>query len=316
MKTNYLPYALILLALTTSCRSCRDDVVCEKYVHRYGVELPPEEWSQRGRHGQVVSAMKDGVVVSRSYESGTLHGDTTYTFPHRDTIQKKECYEQGRLTEEFHNHSDGLPHKQITHNSPNSRTEVIWYDNGSPQCQEQYENNSLVSGTYFNSANSSEAEVADQNGMRVRRDRYGELISVDNIQNGQMVQRTTYHFNGTPQSLTTYVNNKAHGQRRTYLPTGEPSTVEQWQNDSQHGMTTAFEHGQKYAVIPYVYGKKHGVERRYRSDGETVAEKINWVQDCRHGPSYAYINGNEKVTWYFQGRPVVNKQTFDALCNQ
>lgn len=313
MQMNRIPYTLLLL-LVASCTHRRDDIVCETYVHRYGVELPPEEWEARGRHGQVFSTLKDGVTVAQTYDSGILHGETTYTYPHRDTIQKREFYDQGALTQEILTYSNGLPYKQVTHHSPKSQTSVIWYDSGVPQCEENYENGLLVYGKYFNLNHAQEAIVEDHNGTRICRSRDGGLESTDEIQNGHMVQRTTYHPNKTPASIIPYVNGAAEGQKRTFQLGGEPNTIEEWKNGYQHGNTILFEDGERCAVIPYVQGCKHGKESRYR-DGETVVEEISWVYDRRHGPSYSYIGNVKNTDWYFQDKHV-NKQTFEALSNQ
>ena len=78
----------------------------------------------------------------------------------------------------------------------------------------------------------------------------------------------------------------------------------------QHGKTTLFRGGEKYAEVPYVYGKKHGIERRYR-DGNAVVEELTWENDLLHGPYHTYLNGNVKTEWYFYGDRV-SKATFDV----
>lgn len=315
MKVNYIPYYFSLLLLSGCTSKSSEDVVCETYVHRYGVELDSNDWSSRGQDGQVVSTMKDGCVVARNYEGGVLHGETTYSYPHRSTIQKKEVYTKGALTEESWNYSNGIPSKQVTHNSPTSQSHVVWYDNGVPQSKEQYENNTLSQGEYYTPLNAQESSVNNGNGMRTRRDAYGALQSVDEIQNGQMTVRNTFHSNGNPEAITPYENDVVHGERKTFLPGGEPNTVETWNKGIQHGPTTVFENGERYANVPYVNGVKHGVENRFKEDGITPAEDINWVKGARHGPSYGYIGNTIKTDWYFEDKQV-NKATYDALSNQ
>lgn len=309
-----IPY-LALLLLATACSSHRDDdVVSETYVHRYGVPLPADEWEDRGQQGQVVSARKDGVVVSRTYETGILHGETTYTYPHRDTIEKREFYDQGNVTQEVWNYSNGLPYKQVTHNSPTHQETTVWYENGVPQSQESYQNDKLVAGEYFTPSHVQEGIVDNQNGTRIKRDRFGNLESVDEIKEGSMSQRTTYHPNGTPEAVTPYVQGEPEGQRLTYHPGGEPATIESWKKGEQHGNTAVFQDGERVADVPYVNGQRHGTEYRYR-DGEHVAEEVTWVKDVRHGPTQSYVGNTKNTSWYFQGKPV-NKQTFDAMSNQ
>ena len=62
------------------------------YRHRYGVEIPYENWQENGSTGQVVTTLKNGVVVKKNYVQGILDGDTFYTFPHSEKIEKVETY--------------------------------------------------------------------------------------------------------------------------------------------------------------------------------------------------------------------------------
>lgn len=316
MKTSYY-FCLSILLVMTSCqtKSSRcDEVICET-VHRYGVPLDPQDWTARGQDGQVVSMRKDGVTVTRTYDAGVLHGECTYTFPHRNVIQKKEIYDQGTLKQEIDHYAGGLPQRQMTYETPARQTTIIWYENGAPQCREEYENSHLVQGEYYNHQSQVESRIEDSNGWRTCRNGLGQLQSMDTIQNGQMLLRTTYHPNGTPAQLTPYVNAVIEGQRRTFLAGGEPATVEEWKDNVQHGTTTVFEHGEKWAEVPYVNGSRHGIERRYREE-QTVAQEIPWIQGQRHGPCYTYINDSTQEDWYFRDRKVPNQATYEMLSNQ
>lgn len=311
MKKMKFFHAAALLIAATSCQNkSRDDVVCETYLHRYGVEMSADDWSSRGKDGCVVSTRKDGVIETKNYEGGLLHGEATYTFPHLDTVQKKEYYNNGQISNVVEHHPDGIPHKQTTYQTPQSQSVVIWYDNGVPHAKEEYENGALVQGQYFNPANQQESSVTNQSGQRLNRDRYGQLISQDQIENGQMISSTTFHPNGSPSSVSPYANGVVHGQRKTFLPGGEPSTIEMWEDGVQQGNTIVYKNGEKYADVPYKFGKKNGVEQRYRN-GQDPVEQVTWENDQRHGPSHAYGN----TTWYFQDKQV-NKAQYDALRNQ
>lgn len=316
MKKAPLLPCLIVLASLASCQSGRepcDEVVCET-VHRYGVALDPQDWSERGQNGQVVSMRKDGVTVTRSYEEGVLHGDCTYTFPHRDVIQKREVYNQGALNQEIEHYSNGLPRRQVNHESPQKQTAVVWYESGSPQAREELINGELVQGEYYNANHQVESRVDESNGFRTQRDGSGRLSAVDTIEKGQMVMSTTYHADGTPATVTPYVNGAVEGERRTFLPGGEPATIEQWSGNVQHGNTTVFEQGEKRADVPYVNGTKQGVEKRYR--GEAVAQEVNWVQGEQHGPTTTYIGDTKQTDWHYRGKNVRTKATFDMLNSQ
>lgn len=313
MNRKKLIPSLALLVLATSC-SQRSNVVCESYVHRYGVPLSGQEWATRGRDGTVISTRDDGVVVSCNYERGVMHGETTYTYPHRDTIQKRENYHQGSLTQETWSYSNGFPSKQVNYTSPSNQTTVVWFDNGAPQSKEEHENGLLIHGQYYTTNQQQEATVENKNGTRIVRDNFGNIQAVDQIQEGQIASRTTYHPNGAPQSVTPHVNNLPEGKKLTYQPGGEPNTVETWVAGKQQGITIEYENGEPVSEVPYVNGKKNGTEHRYR-DGEHLVQEVSWVNGRKHGPTNTYVGNSKKTEWYFQDRPV-NKQTFDALSNQ
>lgn len=318
MKTPRSVFFLLpLLGVAAACnppRPCTDEVVCESYVHRYGVPLPQDEWVERGKNGQVVSTQKDGVIVTRNYEGGMLQGESTYSFPHRDRIQKKEIYDRGGLARELYFNSSGIPQQEIVYNYPDRKSITVWYENGSPQLCESYESNQLISGEYYDIANRVESQVNGGDGFRTRRDGLGQLQSIDTIDQGQMTLRTTYHANGAPDTVTPYANGTIHGLRRTYQVGGEPATVETWTNNKQHGITTIYENGEKLSEIPYVNGRQHGMERRYR-DGEVVAQEVTWVGGQKQGPCYTYVGNTRETDWYF-GDKLVNKATYDVMRSQ
>lgn len=305
-----------LLLTVTACQTQRhDDIVRETYVHRYGVELPRSDWEARGQDGMVRSVRKDGVMVTSTFEAGVLHGETSYTFPHSNVIQLREFYDHGNLAREVQNFTTGTPYQETIYSSPTHRKETTWYDNGVPQAKEEYENNSLVEAEYFTFENHKESSVSDGNGFRVRRDRFGTMISRDEIQDGKIVTSTTYHPNGSPKSVTPCQEGTPQGSRRTYHPDGAPDTIEDVNNGCQDGMTTVFLNGEKYAEVPYQAGNKQGVEKRYRN-GTDLVEEVTWVNGQKHGPNNSYVGNTVKTDWYYQGNSVSNKATYEALKNQ
>lgn len=317
MKIHKTFSFLTLFGLLSSCNSyppCNDEVICETYVHRYGMPLDRQDWSQRGQHGQVIVTRKDGVIETRTYDAGILNGECTYTFPHRDVIARKEIYHQGTLVESWEYRLGGTPKKQILYQSPSANTIKAWDERGVPCFLEYYENNLLRNAEYYNDAHEIETNVVEFNGMRTVRDEHGQKIAVETVQDGQVVDQTQYHANGTPSVVTPYRNDVICGERRTYLPTGEPSTIESWNNNQQHGMTYCFEHGERVAEVPYVNGKKHGMERRYRQ-GNVLVQEVSWESDKKQGPCHNHVGDTILVDWYYNNR-LVNKTTYDVLKSQ
>lgn len=301
--------------VTTACnrtpRNVGCDVVEETYVHKYGVPVPQQDWQARGEHGQVISTLKDGVIVTKQFNGGILDGDTTYTFPHSNLIEKIQTYSKGTLTKETLYYHSGVPMQETLIQANGSKNVKIWYENGSPKNIEDYDTAGLLTqGQYYDGRNQLEARIDNGEGIRHMRDAYGQLLSKDTIQGGVLTTGTTYHPNGSPKEITPYVKGVVEGERRTYLPAGEPNTVEQWVGGKQHGATVQYQNGEKVSEATYVNGSKTGLERHYR-DGSEVIGEISWKSDQKHGPSTSYAGENPQTEWFLQGKPV-SKAKFDS----
>jgi antitoxin component YwqK of YwqJK toxin-antitoxin module len=309
---------LILIAATavtsSGCiRRIHDphEVVDQSYIHRYGVPVEGESWQSQGSTGQVVTTLKSGVVVTRTYDSGVLHGDSTYTFPHSDLTERVETHEANELKKESKYYRNGTPSQETTHLSATSQKVVSWYDNGAPQCSEILENGLIVKGEYYDLTHRPDSRVNDSHGSRTRRDAFGNLEGVDTIVDGQVTVSRTFHQNGAVKEETPYVNGQIDGQLKTYLPDGVPVTIETWTQGERTGITRVFENGELSAEVPYVRGVKEGIEKRYRN-GKIVVSEIAWSQDNRHGPTSSYIGEVTKTDYFFQGNPV-SRTVFEKM---
>lgn len=315
MRYRILVSMAAIALLTVGCvRQHNFEVVDETYVHKYGVAVPPDYWNSSGQHGAIISKLADGVTVSRSYESGILDGETTFTFPHSDKCQKKQIYAKNKLVKEIDYFLDGSPRQEISYDLPTSSREVTtWYTTGSPKSHEKYEGEILFSGEYYNTSNQRDSFVDNYEGARVNRDDYGQIICRDLIQEGTKILTTTYHPNGAPLEQIPYKNGVIEGYKKTFYPGGEPNTVEHWSKGSQNGITTVYQNGEKYADVSYVNGRKNGVERRYK-DGTIVVEEVYWENDRQHGPMNTYVGDSVKTDWYFQGQPT-SRVNYEILMN-
>lgn len=263
--------------------------------------------------GEVIVRLKNGVVITKNYSNGKQEGETTYTFPHCDAVEFSEFYSRGKLERKVTNYYCGHCKEEVRI-LPFGHQITSWYDNGSVKSTEEYTGDCLNSGEYYNLSMVVESQIKNGTGQRINRDEYGELISTENFESGRIFQKIAYYPNGSPKEVTPYNNGVVEGVRKTYLPAGEPSTIEQWAGGAQEGMTIFFQNGEKYAEVPYDKGMKNGVEKRYRN-GKTVVEEINWLDNARHGPSYAYIGDTVKTEYYAQGKEV-SKTQYENLMNQ
>lgn len=306
-----------VLSTMSSCSNDtyrHDEIVQETYIHKYGVEVPPSDWTERGQHGKVISMLKNGVEVTQTYAAGILDGEVSYTFPHSSTIEKVEQYSLGTLTQTTLYFASGDPRQQTQYLPDGSLAVTYWYETGSPKATEQLDaQGRIVKGEYYDPQHATDSTVSNYEGMRVLRDEYGQIVSQDAIQGGMMASCTTFYSNGSPKEVTSYDNGVISGVKKTYLPDGEPNTIETWTNGRQQGITTAFQNGQKYADITYQNGIKNGIERRYR-DGSQLAEEISWLGEVKHGRCVSYVAGVEKVEWFYKGQPTT-QANFDLSSN-
>lgn len=300
----FLCLAGLLISCSGNVNNGRHDVVNETYVHRYGVEVPPDEWQESGRDGHIVSTLANGVVVNKCFEKGVLEGETSYTYPNSRVTQRVETFHHNQLTKEMEFTHSGLPAKEICYLPDGCKSMTVWYEDGSPQSVEQLDSKGLIlSAEYYDQHQTKEAEVIDGNGMRLIRNAAGELQRKDTINQGGVALSSAFYPNGAIKEITPYLNGAMHGVRKTYFQSGEPNHIEEWKEGKKDGITTVYQNGAKSAEIPYVSGLKHGVEKHF-SDDQTVVEEIAWVAGLRHGPAMSFLGQTTRTEWYYQGRPV------------
>jgi antitoxin component YwqK of YwqJK toxin-antitoxin module len=304
-KTTFILLALNAIVVTscaknTNRRPC--NIVEERFVHKYGMEVEQKDWQARGNNGQVITKLDDGVILTQTFKDGQLDGITTYTHSHSEAIEVAETYVNGQLTNRVTNNDLGRPQEEVDYTPDGFEIVTTWFEGGTPQSREMFKSNQLVEGQYFTSTNQLESRVDNGQGTRLVRNNYGDLVSKDLYESGHVVMKTSYHPNGAPKAMTPYVNNKPNGERKTFLPAGEPDKIEQWVGGKQHGLTLTYKNGEKRAEVPFLKGKKHGVEKRFRN-GSTVVQELTWKDGYKHGPVSTYIDGEEtKTVWYHKGK--------------
>jgi antitoxin component YwqK of YwqJK toxin-antitoxin module len=299
--------------LITSCQTSNntDQVISQTYVHKYGFETSEKDWQQRERDGQVVSLLKNGVKVTRSYENGVLHGPTTYTFPNSSIVEKSLVYDQGTLLKEQINDSSGMPIQEEVYEFDQRKLTTFWSDRGVPLSTEEYEGDILKEAKYYTPDHELEASVVGGMGERVKRDRQGLLISRDEIRDGEMVSRTSYHPNGEVHTISHYKDYELHGLQSKFTASGKPLMELHWNQGILDGDKVVYRNGSKIAVIPYVKGEKHGIELHYDDLGTLISE-IEWRNDKKHGCTKLYSEESTDTEWFFKGQSV-NAEKFKML---
>lgn len=303
MKRKFLLSTAALAFTACQTNSSLDQIVSQTYIHKYGFETTEEDWEAREQDGQVVSVLKNGVKVSKSFQDGKLHGLTTYTFPHSPVIEKQSLYDEGILLKEQINDPSGIPVREEIYEFGNRTIITLWDEKGVPLSIEEYEDEILKEAKYYTPDHELEASVVDGCGERVKRDRAGVLISRDEIRNGIMTCRTTYHPNGNPHTVSHYENYQLQGKQMKFTASGTPLMELNWNENVLDGNKIIYRNGKKIALIPYVKGKKHGLELHYDDLGYLTAE-IPWQNDKKHGQAQLHAEESSETEWFFRGQSV------------
>lgn len=301
--------------LSSCCNNCGDEnVVSQRYIHKYGFDISKADWEKREQDGQVIKTLDDGVTITQSYENSILHGPTTYSFPNSSIIEKVKVYDQGILLKEIIQNKAGMPVREEIFEFDDRVVLTLWDEKGAPMSIEEYEGDKLVEASYFSPKNEMEFCVQTAEGTRVRRDRQGQLLCKDTIENGYVVHRITYHPNGEVYSTSSFEDYFLHGEQLHYYADGTLSVKDIWNHGVLDGVKYVYQEGNIISETPYTMGKKEGVERHYNNSGMTIAE-IHWKNDKRHGSSRFYSDHDTKIEWYYKD-VAVNPEKFEVLENR
>lgn len=291
----------------------KTSVISKRYIHKYNYPVPKEEWQKHNYPGQVITNLSDGVTVTATYENGKLHGPTTYTFAHSQSIEKCIVYNQGQKVKETSYNSNSMPLQEWIQLSPQRYSLTSWYVEGCPMMVEEYAGNELIEGQYFTALNEIETRVEKGDGIRISRDQTGTLLSKEVIEDGYTVKKETYYPNGAPESIAYYALGKLNGNKQKFTANGEPLALEEWVNGQLHGKATYFRNGNRYLEISYLSNQKNGTERHY-TDGDLLTQEIHWENDLKHGSTIYYADSDIQQQWFYAGQ-LVSKNKFD-LYNQ
>lgn len=313
MKKKSLLLASLLL-LGSCCDDSSGSVVSQKFIHKYGFDISEQEWEQREEDGQIVSMLKNGVRVAHTYENGSLHGPTTYTFPNSSVVERTLIYDQGNLLKEVVHDTAGLPMREEMYEFDNRTIITLWDEKGAPLSIEEYNGEILMDGKYYTADHDLESQVINGVGERVKRDRSGLLISRDQIENGIMIARTSYHPNALIHTISHYDSYQLHGIQQKFTSTGKSLMDLHWNHGILDGEKVIYRNGIKVAAIPYVNGQKNGLETHFDDLGNLTAE-IEWKVDKKHGCSKLFTDETIDEEWFYKGSPVT-AQKFGMLTDR
>lgn len=301
-------YLILLGLLGFSLTGCHkkvqeNNVVSERYIHKYGYAVSKDEFVGRKYPGQVITVLKNGVTTTATYENGILDGSSTHTFPHSQVVENYFLYKQGNLVKQITYDISGMPLREEVNLSPTRHTSTRWYSDGTPMCSEEYAGAELVEGQYFNRLNDVEARVEKGKGSRLIRDLQGILLAQEEVDEGYITKRQTFYASGTPESIAYFQRGSLHGEKKTFNENGEPISAKEYVHGKLHGKATFYKNGAKTVEIYYLDGMKNGLEIHY-TDGAAISQEILWENDHKHGPSKYYVDGIAQVEYFYDGTPV------------
>lgn len=304
---NYTAYAFIAAIALMSC-ACQknkkdDEVISQRYVHKYGYAVSQEEWQEKNYPGQVITSLKNGVTITATYESSELNGPCSFTYPHSNIVEKYILYNQNIPVKEISYDISGMPTQEVVQLTQNRHCITTWYSDGVPKSIEEHTKDELIDGQYFTINHELEASVTKGKGSRIIRDLSGTLTCKDEIEEGLLSRRESFYANGSPESIATYSKGKLDGIRRTYAPKGEPLAVEEWANGHLHGTAAYYKNGTKELEVSYLYGKKNGLELQFTEEG-TISHQISWVLGVKHGPEVFFLPTSVKTLWHYEDKEI------------
>jgi len=318
MKIKLLPMASLLLVGFCGCsdskKSKQNNVVSQRYIHKYGYDVSKDEWNENHYPGQIVTTLKNGVTIVSTYEEGILHGPTSCTYPYSQTLESLQIYDRGNLVKKTSFDIKGVPNKEETFLSPTHVRAKFWYDTGTPMCMEERLDGALIEGDYFTLQNELESRVDSRVGTKTVRSQEGALLAKETIEDGVVVAGETFYPNNTPHTFMSFYNGLLHGEKRVFGPTGEPVLVENYECGELQGPATYYQNGYKYQETAFRHGQRHGIERQY-IDGDTLVEESEYHEGLKHGPSTFYSDGFSKTEWYYNNE-FVSKAKFDELTDR
>lgn len=299
----YLLGCLGLFLVGCSRTQQENNVVSQRYIHKYGYAVSKNEFEERKYPGQVITTLKNGVTITTTYENGVLHGASTHTFPHSQTVELYFFYNNGSLVKEIAYDITGMPLREEVQLSPTRYASTKWYIDGTPMCTEEYAGKELVEAQYFTRQNEVESRIEKGRGNRVVRDPQGILIAREDFDEGYLTKRDTFYASGAPESSGFYLRGILHGEKKSFSENGEPLAVKEYIAGKLHGKTSFYKNGARSVDIHYLDGLKNGLEIHYL-DGNTVSQEILWENNQKHGPSKYFVDGIAQVEYFYDGRSV------------
>ena len=113
-RTIFLLSCLSLIAVGCGAPEAKndDEVIAQRFIHKYGYDVPKDVWEEKNYPGEVITTYRNGVTVTSHFEDGLKHGESLRTYPHSQTTETKEEHNRGILTQKTSYNIRGIPYQE------------------------------------------------------------------------------------------------------------------------------------------------------------------------------------------------------------
>jgi len=254
----------------------------------------------------------ENLIAEISYDQGALFGVSTYYHPNGQ-IWKCIPYEKNRISgrvEVFKNNGDLLMQVNYLSGQKEGKALRFWKCNQIAS-EEEYCQNGLFEGQYYDQQQNLIAEVKEGTGYRATFAHWG-LKELQEIHEGYMCGEVKV-FNEKSQLTRVYhvKNSLKHGEEINYYPSGnglKPHIIFHWQEGKIQGLVrTWYQNGNMESQKEMNNNKKNGVSTAWYKDGnlmmieeydENTLIRGEYYKKGERVPASQVIQGKGIVTMY------------------
>ncbi len=262
---------------------------------------------------------EDGNLIAEiPYNKGALEGISTYYYP-TGRVEKKIPYQKDKIHGDLciYNEEDELISKTFYANGVKQGPSIKYWRNECPSFIENYCDDSLQTGVYYDEQGNPFSEIQQGNGIRTLWNEQGEREEIE-YQNGFPEGRVS-HFN-INSILTHYSHHKMgmrHGDEAYFFSPIELDAATDtpvlkllihWDNDQIHGtVKTWYENGKLESQSEYYQNKKNGMSCVWYKEGsiQSIEEyegdlliKGSYYKLHQKTPISKVEHGNGTATFY------------------
>jgi antitoxin component YwqK of YwqJK toxin-antitoxin module len=270
------------------------------------------------------SLARDFVATCLSQKKIYVYNPPAYLNPYKDMSREEMRQFRDRAMRDGSTlflYRNGLP--AILKSQKNFQKHGLyktWYQNGRVKSEENYADNKLMTGVYFDKSGAVLGKVKQGTGLRIifgdlsderRGDICGTARYVDGLKHGARILYRDY-AKRIKASEAQYKKGKFHGIKTTWMSTGEKNLEEHYKNGLRHEKSIYWhKNGQVQSTAEYAAGQRTGASVKFYENGVKAEETSKKVHK-RWYPSGQLMLQETLVEW---GK-VSSGTSFDSFGNQ